>query len=100
LMGGGLLSRSPFEMIPGSPLLKLLKQDTFPAGIPMTSVYSKSDLVCPWWFSQLNPRPGESSMQNRLVKGIGHSQLTSHAGVYHVVKAELDRASELWRERA
>jgi hypothetical protein len=39
-------------------------------------------------------------MQNRIVKGIGHSQLTSHAGVYHVVKAELNRASALWQERS
>ena len=100
LMGGGLLSRSPLEMIPGSPLVRVLKQDTFPAGIPMTSVYSKQDLVCPWWCSVLQPRPGESSMQNRAVKGIGHSQLTSHAGVYNVVRAELNRASELWRERS
>ena len=63
LMGGGLLSRSPMEMVPGSRLLRRLAGDTFPPGVPLTSIYSRHDLVCPWWSSVLHPRPGESSMR-------------------------------------
>ena len=100
LMGGGLLSRSPFQMVPGSPFIRLLAQDHFPAGIPMTSIYSRHDLVCPWWSSVLRPRPGESSLKNLVVKGIGHSELTTHPGVYHLVRRELEGASQLWRERS
>ena len=100
LMGGGVLSRSPFEMLPGSPFLRLLSRDTFPPGIPFSSIYSKHDVICPWWFSVLRPKPGESSMKNMAVKGIGHTGLTVDAGVYHLVRRELESASALWRERS
>lgn len=100
LMGGGLLSSSPFQMLPGSRLLRSLQEDHFPAGVPISSIYSKHDVICPWWCSVLYPRPGESSMKNLVVKGIGHSELTSHPGVYHIVRHELEEASALWRERS
>lgn len=99
IMGGGLLSRSPWQMLPGSPLLRRLREDHFPAGIPLASIYSKHDVICPWWCSVLYPRPGESSMKNFVVKGVGHSELTSHSGVYHIVRHELAAASSLWKER-
>ncbi len=99
MFGGGLLSRSPFEMLPGSSLVRLLNRDTFPSHIPLTSIYSKADIVCPWWNSVLRPRPGETSMKNVPVKGIGHTALTHDPGVYHIVRRELAEASRLWRER-
>jgi pimeloyl-ACP methyl ester carboxylesterase len=100
LMGGGVLSRSPLQMLPGSPLLRRLQDEHFPAGIPLASVYSKNDVICPWWCSVLRPRAGESSMQNFVVKGVGHSELTSHSGVYFIVRHELEAASALWQERS
>lgn len=99
LMAGGLISRSPFQMLPGSPLIRMLKKDAFPPGIPVTSVYSKSDLVCPWWCSTLRPRPGETSMDNIEIPGIGHTALTSNPEVYRVVHSKLDHASHIWKER-
>jgi len=99
IMGGGLISKSPFQMLPGSPLLRRLRADTFPANIPISSVYSKHDAICPWWCSVLRPRPGECSMKNLVVKGIGHSELTTDPSVYHIVRHELDAASAIWRER-
>jgi hypothetical protein len=99
LMFGGLISRSPLQMLPRSRLVKLLKQDTFPPGIPLVSVYSKHDLICPWWCSALHPRPGESSMKNLVVRGVGHTALTYDPEVYQLVKQELDSASTIWRER-
>ena len=97
---GGLLGESTQQMMPGSRFLKRLNGPTFPASIPLVSVYSKHDLVCPWWSSVLKPRPGESSMSNHLVRGLGHTELTSDPGVYRIVRSELNAAAALWRERA
>ena len=100
LMAGGVLSRSPMDMVPGSSFLKLLARDQFPPEIPLVSVFSKADMVAPWWGATLRPKAGESSMKNVVVKGVGHTALTHDAGVYHIVRIELERASALWRARA
>lgn len=100
VMGGKLLSRSPLDMLPGSPFVRWLQRDHFPAGVPLVSVYSRHDVVCPWWCSVLRPRPGETSMQNLQVRGVGHTALTHDPGVYHLVRTSLDQASQLWRERS
>lgn len=100
LMFGGLISKSPLQMLPGSALVKRMKADTFPAGIPLTSIYSKHDIICPWWCSKLHPRPGESSMRNLSVRGVGHTALTYDPGVYRLIKGELDTASAVWAERS
>ena len=100
LMGAGLLSKSPLEMLPRSALIKLLKEDTFPSHIPLTSLYSRHDLVCPYWCSVLRPSQGETSMRNVAVRGVGHTALCHDAGVYRLLRAELERASSLWAERA
>jgi len=99
LMGGRLLSRSPLDMIPGSAFLRGLGADTFPADIPLVSVYSKDDLICPPRGATLRPRDHEMNMKNHCVSGVGHTALTTDAGVYHIVRTELDRASRLWRQR-
>ncbi|MAY81850.1 MAG: permease [Deltaproteobacteria bacterium] len=99
LMAGGLISKSPFQMLPGSALIRMLKKDTFPPGIPITSVYSRHDLVCPWWCSVLRPRPGETSMENEEVTKVGHTALTYDPGVYKIIRDRLHDASEIWQER-
>lgn len=98
-VAGGLLSRTPWELLPGSPLLRGLRRDSFPAGIPLVSIYSRDDLVCPYWCSILRPGPGEASLQSVCVKGVGHTGLTVDPGVYQIVRAHLRAASDLWRER-
>ncbi len=100
LMAGGLLSRNPGEMVPFSPFMRRLNRDVFPAHIPLTSVYSTADLVCPWKFSELRPGKGSEHLINRKVKGIGHTALTHDAGVYVLVRQALADASRLWAERA
>lgn len=97
--GAGVLGPSIWEMLPGSKLLRQMSTETFPSGIPMVSIYSRQDLVCPWWCSVLRPRPGESSMSNVEVKGPGHTELCHDAGVYSVVRRELRANSALWKER-
>jgi len=96
---GGLLGGSAQQMIPGSGFLRELHNRTFPASIPLVSVYSKGDLVCPWWSSVLKPRPGESSMSNHKISGVGHTELVSDPSVYAIVRDELARAATLWSER-
>ena len=95
----GAVTSNPRELLPNSPVIRALRRDTFPAQVPLTSVYSREDLVCPYFASILRPRPGESSMENVQVRGIGHSQLTWDAGVYRIVRDRLDQASALWKER-
>ena len=98
--GLGLLTRSPFEMLPKSSLVKRLGRDTFPAHIPLTSIYSKSDLISPFWTSVLFPKLGETSMQNMLVKGVGHTALCHDPAVYLMIKRQLNRSVKLWDERS
>lgn len=87
------------ELMPYSGVVRALKKDIFPAHIPLTSIYSTGDLVCPFWGSVLRPRDGESSMHNVQVRGVGHSELTWDPGVYRIVRTRLDHASRLWRQR-
>jgi triacylglycerol lipase len=99
LMGFGAVPSSARDLLPRSPLVERLGQDTFPADIPLTSIYSRSDLVCPWWNSVLRVRSGGSHLSNVHLPGIGHSQLVWDPAVYGVVRQRLERASALWRER-
>jgi pimeloyl-ACP methyl ester carboxylesterase len=99
ISGLGLVRTSAHDLVPGSRVMNALARDVFPAHIPLTSIYSKSDLVCPYWASVLSPRDGESSMRNVEVPGVGHSELTWNPGVYKEVKHHLDEAARLWRER-
>jgi pimeloyl-ACP methyl ester carboxylesterase len=86
------------EMLPRSSLMRHLNRDHFPAGIPLTSIYSREDLVCPYWYSILRPRPGEHHLSNVEVRKVGHSELTWDPGVYHHVRQALERASAISRE--
>ena len=99
LMAGGLISRSPLQMLPGSSLVRKLRQDSFPPGIPLTSIYSRHDALCPWWCSVLRPRPGETSMVNHEVRRVGHTALTSDPAVYQIIHQQLNDASSIWAER-
>lgn len=99
LMGAGVLSRSPWDLLPNSEYVKKLKADIFPPTVPLVSIYSKHDLVCPWWSAVLSPKPGEESMRNHVVKGIGHTALTYDPGVYQIVRRELSDAAVAWKVR-
>lgn len=99
LMGGGLISRSPLQMLPGSKYLKRLSEDTFPGSVPFTSIYSKADLVCPYWSAVLHPRQGETSMSNIEVEGLGHTALCVDPGVYLHVREALQHGGALYSER-
>lgn len=100
LMGVAAAATSACDLLPGSRLVKAITAAAFPAHIPLTSVYSREDLVCPHWASRLRPRPGEHThMENVEVRGRGHSELTWDAGVYRIVRERLQSARALWQER-
>lgn len=101
LMGFGAIRSSASELLPRSELVSSLGRDSFPAEIPLTSVYSRQDLVCPYWASILRPRVGEEQhLVNVEVRGVGHSQLVWDPRVYRAVRERLDHAVQLWRARA
>jgi len=99
LMAGGILSSNPWEMIPYSRFMRGLNRDISPAHIPITSVFSTADLLCPPRFGRLSPKTGEDHLSNRQVKGIGHTALTHDPGVYVIVRRALEEASAVWVER-
>jgi len=99
LTGGGVFTPSVFQLLPGNKFIKALSEDTFPGHVPLSSIYSRHDLVCPWWCAQLFPRPGETSMKNMPIRNVGHTALTYDPGVYLLVRKQLEEASRLWEER-
>jgi pimeloyl-ACP methyl ester carboxylesterase len=104
-MAGVVLSKvlrsrtSATELLPRSPLVDRLALDPFPSEIPLTSIYSRADLVCPYWCSVLRPRPGERHLSNVEIPGVGHSALTWDPRVYKVVRGRIEEATTRWRER-
>jgi pimeloyl-ACP methyl ester carboxylesterase len=101
ITGFGLVRSSARELLPRSALVSALSRDSFPAPITLTSIYSRDDLVCPYWASILRPRSGEEDRLNNVeVKGIGHSQLVWDPGVYRRVRERLDQAAEAWKDRS
>jgi len=99
LMAGGILSSNPWEMIPYSRFMRDLNRHSSPGQIPVTSIFSTGDLICPPRSARLSPRSGESHLINRQVKGIGHTGLTHDPGVYVIVRRALQEAGALWAER-
>jgi len=94
LMLGGLVSRSPLEMLPRSKLIKGLIASPWPANVPLVSLYSAQDLVCPPRTSRLKPGPDETHIRNEVVRGIGHTALTHDPGVYMLVRRHLEATSK------
>ena len=99
LMGFGALSRSPGDLMPGSGLITRLARDSFPGHIPLASIYSREDVICPFWCSVLRPRPGEDHLTNHPVRGLGHSELCWDPAVYRIVRERLAAAEAIWAER-
>jgi len=101
LMGFGAWPSSARDLLPRSGVVARLGRDVFPATIPLTSVYSREDLVCPHWCSVLRPRPGEGhQMRNVELRGLGHSQLVWDPQAYGHILEHLEQAAQLWMERA
>ncbi|MEC7987152.1 MAG: alpha/beta fold hydrolase [Myxococcota bacterium] len=95
LMGAGVLSVSPFQMLPNSRFVKNLRKERFPVDIPLTSIFSRHDVICPWWASVLRPDDTHRYMKNYQLRGIGHSELTHQPQVFQLVLDRLNMACKL-----
>ena len=91
LMGLGLLSVSPLQMLPKSRMIKRLQEEQFPLHIPLISIFSRQDVICPWWCSVLRPDPKHKAIKNYQLRGLGHSELTHHPHVFRIIHNELKR---------
>jgi len=92
VLGLGAVSPNPRELLPRSALVQALNRDSFPSHIPLTSIYSRQDLVCPWWCSVLRPAPTERNLTNVEVIGPGHSDLCADPHVYAIIRERLAQA--------
>ena len=91
IMGLGLLSTSPLQMLPKSKLIRRLQEESFPKDIPLISIFSRQDVICPWWCSILRPTPDNPNIKNFQLRGIGHSELTYHPNVFRIIHRELKK---------
>lgn len=87
-LGVGLVSRSIWQLFPRSPLIRALNRSPFPKEVRLVSVYSTSDLVCPWSSSVLEDTDG-GDVRNVRVQGLGHMDLVTDPFVYGLVVREL-----------
>lgn len=92
LVLAGVHPRSLRELLPRSPLIRGLRSEGFPPAVPLTSIWSPDDVICPWWCARLHPAAHEPHVTNVEVAGVGHSELVWHPGVYAVVRQRLAEA--------
>lgn len=94
------LRTSVRELLPKSRTIRNLTEERFPEHIPLTSLYSRADLVCPWWHAELHPSPEQRHIRTQEVPGVGHSELTWSPAIYREVKLALEDAAAKHRARA
>jgi len=75
---------SPRQMAPGSPLLRDLADDSFPASVRLTSIYSPRDAICPPLSCRLETR-GAPHLKNVEVMRGGHLDLLFSVGIPSII---------------
>jgi triacylglycerol lipase len=80
------------QMAPGSPLLRDLADDSFPASVRLTSIYSRRDSICRPVSCRLETR-GAPHLQNVEVIGDGHLALLLSAEVPPIISRVLESAA-------
>jgi triacylglycerol esterase/lipase EstA (alpha/beta hydrolase family) len=92
VLGAGLgllmVSRSLWQMVPSSSLVRSMNSQPFPGHVRLASVYSSGDFVCPYNYSILTVGDGED-VRNILVRGLGHMALVEDPFVYGLILREL-----------
>ncbi|MBN94168.1 MAG: permease [Deltaproteobacteria bacterium] len=83
-----LVSRSLWQLFPGSGLIRELNEEPFPQGVRLVSVYSTSDIVSPHRFSTLTVANGQD-VRNVVVRELGHMDLVEDPYVYGLILREL-----------
>jgi len=84
----GVVSRSVWQMLPHSSLLEDLHEHPLPDTTRLVSVYSRSDVVCPYRYSELSSADG-ADVHNVVVNGLGHMELVDDPWVYGLILRQL-----------
>jgi hypothetical protein len=85
----GLISRSIWQLRPGSAFLGRLAEGDFPASVRVVSIASRADRVNPWPGCLVqNPYDG-SHLQNVEVPDVAHREFVTRRAVYQVIRQEL-----------
>jgi pimeloyl-ACP methyl ester carboxylesterase len=79
-IGLGLLSRSPWQMLPWASTVRELNALPWPEDVPMTAVVSGSDVLCPPYFGSV-PFADGRNIVNKRFDGYGHTELVRSAEV-------------------
>jgi triacylglycerol lipase len=85
----GYLLPSLRQMVPGSPLLRDLADDSFPAGVRLTSIYSQRDSICPPSSCRLEAFRA-SHLRNVEVMHGGHLGLLFSTRISSIIRRELE----------
>jgi triacylglycerol lipase len=79
------------QMVPGSPLLRDLADESFPASVRLTSISSQRDSICPPLSCRLETR-GAPHLENVEMMGGGHLDLLFGAGIPSIIHRVLESA--------
>lgn len=77
------------QMAPGSPLLRDLADQSFPASVRLTSIYSRRDSICPPSSCRLETRGAPHLMNVEMMRG-GHLDLLFGAGLPSIIHRVLE----------
>jgi len=70
----GWLSRAPMDIIPLSKQVRRLNAARWPADVPLLSIVSTADLLCPVRFGHAE-LPGVEGIRNIILEGLGHTEM-------------------------
>lgn len=84
----GLVAGSGHQMLPHSPFIRRLGALPLPTHTRLVSIFSRTDLVCPYWCSFVAPKDGQR-VRNLMVHGPGHTSLLTSLRVYRLIRREI-----------
>jgi hypothetical protein len=85
----GLISRSIWQLRPGSGFLQRLAQGVFPGQVRLVSVASRADRVNPWPACLVDNPYDADNIRNVEVTDIAHRDFVTRRSVYQVIRQEL-----------
>ncbi len=83
-LGLGLVSRSPWQILPLSRAVRRLNALPWPADVPLVSLVSSADVLCPPRFGKA-PFEGQPTNRTVHIEGLGHTELLRHPAVIDCV---------------
>ncbi len=85
-LGLGLISRSPWQMVPKAGTIRRLNALPWPAGVPLVSFVSGGDILCPPRFGRV-PFADGTVVRNVELPKLGHTEMLRQPAVSEAVVA-------------